>query len=109
LPEIANGLRDGRFIAGPLGAFLVARLTGSKTPSCDPSLAQRTLAWDLASGTWTGELAVITGTEPSWWPAGRTVLRQSRNAQARQRARVPLRAVLGDVGRRRARHARRCR
>ena len=96
-PEIRRGLEAGRYVAGPLGAFLVARLTGSKTPSCDPSLAQRTLAWDLAHGTWSRELAEITGVSPSWWPpvgpsfVNRGMLRLGRH-------RVALRALSGDVG-----------
>ena len=46
-PEIAGGLRDGRLVAGPLGAFLAARLTDEKAATCDPSLAQRMMAYDL--------------------------------------------------------------
>lgn len=97
LPEIARGLDEGRLVAGPLGSFLVARLTGDRGGSCDPSLAQRTLAWDLGSRTWSEELASALGVPSSSWPevvpsvAERGELRLGRR-------RVRLRALLGDVG-----------
>jgi glycerol kinase len=96
-PEIAAGLKEGRLVAGPLGAFLVARLTEGKGAACDPSLAQRTLAYDLKMKTFTPELAQLLGIETSYWPevapsvAVRGRLRLGRSA-------VPLAALLGDVG-----------
>jgi glycerol kinase/glycerophosphoryl diester phosphodiesterase len=96
-PDIAKGLDEGRYVAGPLGSFLVERLTGTSAPSCDPSLAQRTLAWDLAPGSWSDELAEATGTKPSWWPAVAASF-TDRGFLKLGRARVRLRALLGDVG-----------
>ena len=96
-PEIANGLRMGRLVAGPLGAFLVARLAENAIAPCDPSLAQRTLAYDIASGTFSPSLARLYEIEETWWPdvspscGPRGHLRLGRS-------RVPLGALLGDVG-----------
>ncbi len=96
-PEIAGGLREGRLIAGPLGAFLVARLSDGDEAACDPSLAQRTLAYDINHLDFTDELARTFGLEAVFWP------RVSPSAGPRGRLRlgrshVPLRALLGDVG-----------
>lgn len=96
-PEIAGGLREGRLVAGPLGAFLVARLGDGTAAACDPSLAQRTLGYDFTAAAFTDELAGIYGIDRSSWPA------VSPSAGARGRLRlgrshVPLRALLGDVG-----------
>jgi glycerol kinase len=96
-PEIARGLTDGRLVAGPLGAFLVARLADGDAAACDPSLAQRTLAWDIRGGGWSPSLAEATGIPPSWWPE----VAPSFGARGRLRfgrTRVALRALAGDVG-----------
>jgi L-aspartate oxidase len=90
-PEIAGGLREGRLVAGPLGAFLVARLSEGSKPACDPSLAQRTLAYDLAQRSFTEGLARLLGVETSFWHA------VSPSAGARGR----LRLDRGIAGRRR--------
>lgn len=95
-PELAAGLRDGRLVAGPLGAFLVARL-GDGTAACDPSLAQRTLAYDVTTGRFSAELARLCGVPASYWPE----VSPSTAARGRLRlgrSHVPLRALLGDVG-----------
>ncbi|HEX4823558.1 MAG TPA: glycerophosphodiester phosphodiesterase family protein [Candidatus Polarisedimenticolaceae bacterium] len=96
-PEVAEGLDAGRYVAGPLGAFLVARLTRGDAPACDPSLAQRTLAWDFRAGRWSDQLAAILGVPALSWPkvapstSHRGFLRLGRS-------RVPLHALAGDVG-----------
>ena len=96
-PEIAAGLREGRLVAGPLGAFLVARLTEAKGALCDASLAQRTLAYDLTSKRFSPELAHLLDVEASYWPeiAPSTAPRGSLRLG---RSQVPLGALLGDVG-----------
>jgi len=96
-PEIAGGLREGRLVAGPLGAFLVARLTDGAGAACDPSLAQRTLAYDVIHGCFSEELAGWHGIEMAAWPG----VAPSAGARGRMRlgrSHVPLRALLGDVG-----------
>jgi len=96
-PAIADGLREGRLVAGPLGAFLVARLGDGEGAPCDPSLAQRTLAYDVAAGAFTDELSAPCGLLAVSWPA----VSPSAGARGRVRlgrSRIPLRALLGDVG-----------
>ncbi len=96
-PEIAGGLREGRLVAGPLGAFLVARLSEGGTAACDPSLAQRTLAYDVVHGGFTEQLARWHGLEAEFWPD----VSPSTGERGRLRvgrSHVPLRALLGDVG-----------
>jgi glycerophosphoryl diester phosphodiesterase len=97
VPEIDRGLRNGRLLAGPLGAFLAARLATRATAPCDPSLAQRTLAFDLDHGAFDTGLCDAAGVPAGCWPAvapstaDRGLLRLGR-------ARIPFRALLGDVG-----------
>jgi glycerol kinase len=96
-PEIAGGLREGRLIAGPLGAFLVARLADGDVAACDPSLAQRTLAYDVIHGRFSDELAGWHGIEAASWPAV-SPSAGDRGRLRLGRSHVPLRALLGDVG-----------
>ena len=96
-PDIAAGLREGRLVAGPLGAFLVARLTHGATSACDPSLAQRTLAYDLRARRFSSELASLFDLEASFWPDV-SASAGERGQLRLGRSRVPLRALLGDVG-----------
>jgi glycerol kinase/glycerophosphoryl diester phosphodiesterase len=96
-PETARKLADGDLVAGPLGAFLAARLAGERDAPCDPSLAQRTLAFDLDHGAFTRELAdVLRVPQRAWAPVGPSLA--SRGALKFGRTRVPLQALAGDVG-----------
>jgi glycerol kinase/glycerophosphoryl diester phosphodiesterase len=96
-PEIAGGLREGRLVAGPLGAFLVARLAEGADAVCDPSLAQRTLAYDVIHGCFSEELARWHRIEATSWP-GVSPSVGARGRLRLGRSHVPLRALLGDVG-----------
>ena len=96
-PEIAGGLREGRLVAGPLGAFLVARLSEGVQAPCDPSLAQRTLAYDITRGVFSEDLARRHGLEAAFWP-GVSPSAGERGRLRLGRSHVPLRALLGDVG-----------
>jgi glycerol kinase/glycerophosphoryl diester phosphodiesterase len=96
-PEIASGLREGRLVAGPLGAFLVARLADEASAACDPSLAQRTLAYDINRRRFSPELALLLGIETSFWP-GVSPSTGPRGRLRLGKTHVPLSALLGDVG-----------
>lgn len=96
-PELARGLASGRLVAGPLGAFLADRLGAGAAGPCDPSLAQRTLAFDVERGAFTAELAAALDVPASCWAE---VFPSSgdRGSLRVGRRRVPFRALLGDVG-----------
>jgi len=96
-PELARQLADGDLVAGPLGAFLAARLGGAKTAPCDPSLAQRTLAFDLHHGAFTDELAEVLGVPKRAWASVAASV-APRGSLKLGRSRVPLTALAGDVG-----------
>lgn len=96
-PDAAAGLRDGRLVAGPLGAFLAARLGDPAGAASDPSLAQRTLAYDIGEGRMSEGLAAILGIAASSWVG---VIRSTGRPGSLRlgRRRLPLRALCGDVG-----------
>jgi glycerophosphoryl diester phosphodiesterase len=96
-PETARKLADGDLVAGPLGAFLAARLAGAHDAPCDPSLAQRTLAFDLDHGAFTNELAAVLGVpQRAWAKVAASVA--PRGKLKLGGARIPFAALAGDVG-----------
>ena len=96
-PDLARGLREGRLVAGPLGAFLAARLAGEGATACDPSLAQRTLAYDIHGGAASDALAAVLGVPASSW-IGVSPSTGRGGTLRLGRRRVALRALCGDVG-----------
>lgn len=94
---VADGLRRGRVVAGPVAAFLGARLGGAAGGAIDPSLAQRMLVFDLRGRCWSEGIAGIFGVPLHALPS----ILPSRADRGRLRLgpyRPPLRAIVGDVG-----------
>jgi glycerol kinase/glycerophosphoryl diester phosphodiesterase len=94
---LAGEAAAGALCAGSVGDFLVARLTGRSGGAGDPSLAQRTLLWDLERGRFDPELARRAGIPERVLPA------VTRSLADRGRARVGterprLLALCGDTG-----------
>lgn len=94
---LAQEAVGGKLCAGSVGDFLVARLTGRAGGAGDPSLAQRTLLWDLGRGRFDPELCRRAGVPSAILPAvTRSVADRGR---ARLSADAPrLLALCGDTG-----------
>ncbi len=67
-PELLQEAEAGRLRAGTVGDFLAHRLTGGGAVAGDPSLAQRTLLWDLARHRFDPELLAAAGILPGLLP-----------------------------------------
>ena len=83
----------GSLAVGPLAAFLLAGLRPPGPPQVDEVNASRTLLWELASRSWSAELAGWFEVPPELLPEGRPVLGDWGELSA---GAVPLRAVTGD-------------
>jgi glycerol kinase len=95
LPEVRRVLDAGRLRVGPVGTFLVWKLTGGEVFACDPTLAQRTLLFDIEKLDWDEELLRTFGVPREALPE----IRPSRADWGEWRfksLRVPIRAVVGD-------------
>jgi glycerol kinase/glycerophosphoryl diester phosphodiesterase len=93
---VAAGLRRGTLVAGPVGAFLAARLAGRRDGEVDPSLAQRMLLLDLHTRRYDPALLALAGISTSAVPS----VVPSTHARGRLRLgahRPRLLAVLGDA------------
>ncbi len=95
--EIARGLAGGSLVAGPLGSFLAARLTATDKGLVDPSLAQRLLLLDFRSRRWDSSLAMASGIPLETLPRLARSCGSLGTARV-GRKRLPLRALVGDVG-----------
>lgn len=56
LPEVQQALKNHTLCAGPVASYLIYHLTKGNVFATDPTLAQRTLLFDIAQGTWSEKL-----------------------------------------------------
>ena len=52
LPAVAQAAQAGHLCAGPVASYLIWHLTDGKVFACDPTLAQRTLLWNMHTMEW---------------------------------------------------------
>lgn len=104
-PKIAWALRhlkrvrqladSGQLRIGPVGTYLVWKLTGGEVFAVDPTLAQRTLLFDIDRQTWDLDLVKRFGVPLKALP--RILPSQADWGEARLNGqRIPIRAVMGD-------------
>lgn len=92
------GVTDGQTVVGTVDSYVLARLTAGRVHATDATNASRTLLYDLAEGTWSGELAELFGVplqalpevRPSCGDFGRT------DPEAFLGLDLPIRGVAGD-------------
>ena len=94
-PDLAAEAAAGRLRAGTVGDFLTARL-GGRTLG-DPSLAQRTLLWDLSARRFDPELLAAAGIPRELLPEVAPSLAERGRLRLAE-GRPPLRALCGDTG-----------
>ncbi len=67
-PQAAQAARDGRLCVGPVASYIIWHLTGGKVFACDPTLAQRTLLFNISSLDWDKQLLDAFGIRREWLP-----------------------------------------
>ena len=55
-------------LAAPVASYLIWHLTKGRVFATDPTLAQRTLLWDIQTGAWSETLCKVFGVSPSCLP-----------------------------------------
>ena len=88
-------LKEGRLRIGPVSSYLLWRWSGGRIFACDPSMAQRTLLFNLQSGGWDESLLDAFGIARRCLPE---ILPSAGNwgSLSRQGRELPVRACLGD-------------
>jgi glycerol kinase len=95
-PDLGPGLRGGKLVAGPVAAFLAARLAARRDGTVDPSLAQRLLLLDLESRRYDPALLSLAGIPLTAVPrVAPSVADRGRIRLGRHRPR--LTAIVGDA------------
>ena len=94
-PAAALAAKQGELAIGPVGTYLVWRLTGGKVFASDPTLAQRTMLFDLRSFSWNSELAGLFGVPENCLPK---ILPTTADYGifASPRGAIPIRVMVGD-------------
>ncbi len=68
VPQVAQAADDGRLCVGPVASYIIWHLTGGKVFACDPTLAQRTLLFNIATLNWEPQLLDAFGLQRAWLP-----------------------------------------
>lgn len=95
VPKAAQALAHGRLKAGPVATYLLWRWTKGKVFAVEPTLAQRTLLFNIRSQQWDGELLDLFKIPREILPE----VRPSSHSFAlieRKGRKIPVLAMLGD-------------
>jgi glycerol kinase len=94
-PSVRRLAEEGRLLAAPVSAFLVWRLTKGEVFAADPSLAQRTMLFNLRTMDWDPEMLALFGVPRAVLPS---VFSSAGDWGFVERAgrRIPILACLGD-------------
>ncbi len=69
IPAVAQAAGQGTLCAAPIASHLIWHLTRGAVFATDPTLAQRTLLWDIRRGNWSEELCRAFGVPLACLPA----------------------------------------
>ncbi len=94
-PQAEEALNAGTLAVGPVPSYLIWHLTGGAVFACDPTLAQRTLLFDINTHCWSQTLCEAFGVPvsalPSVRPSG-----ADYGVYEYKGVKIPLRACAGD-------------
>lgn len=95
VPAVARAAREERLCIGPVGSFLMWHLTQGRVFACDPTLAQRTLLFNITTGTWDEQLLQAFGVRAAWLPELKHTV-DNYGVYERNGVEIPLRVCVGD-------------
>lgn len=94
-PSAEEALRAGTLAAAPAASYFIWRLTGGAVFAADPTLAQRTLLFDMHTHSWSEKLCRAFGVPgeilPAVLPSG-----ADYGTYEYKGVRIPIRACAGD-------------
>lgn len=94
-PEVRAAAAEKRLLLGPVASYVIWRLSGGKIFAADPSLAQRTLLFNLRRLRWEPKLLAAFGVAPEVLPGIKPSVGRLGFIELAGR-RVPVTAMLGD-------------
>src|SRR5579871_4615952 len=97
VPGARRAAADGRLLFGDVGCWLTWRLSGGAVHVTEPSMASRTMLFDLAAGAWDAGLLDLFGVPAAMLPAVMpTAGRLAVTEPAVCGGAVPVSAIAGD-------------
>ena len=95
IPAVSEAARKQRLCVGPVASFLIWHLTEGKVFACDPTLAQRTLLFNISTGDWDAQLLEAYGVRREWLPQIKHTV-DDYGMWQRNGLTVPVRVCVGD-------------
>ena len=68
VPQVKQAANEGRLCIGPVASYIIWHLTGGKVFACDPTLAQRTLLFNISTFDWDRTLLNAFAVDRQWLP-----------------------------------------
>lgn len=68
IPAVSKAAAQNRLCIGPVASYLIWHLTDGKVFACDPTLAQRTLLFNIQKWDWDEQLLQAFGVQKNWLP-----------------------------------------
>ncbi len=95
VPAVAQAAQEDRLCVGPVASYIIWHLTGGNIFACDPTLAQRTLLFDIKKLDWSELLLNIFEIQKSWLPQIKNTCDNYGNWEYKG-AHVPIQVCVGD-------------
>ena len=95
VPEVAQAAAQDCLCVGPVASFIIWQLTGGKVFACDPTLAQRTLLFNISSYQWEPQLLQAFGIKEQWLPQIQKTT-DDYGVFAYEGRQIPIRVCVGD-------------
>ena len=95
IPAVSEAAREQRLCIGPVASFIIFHLTKGRVFACDPTLAQRTLLFNISTGDWDAQLLDAFGIRREWLPQLKHTV-DDYGAWERDGLTMPIRVCVGD-------------
>ena len=95
VPQAAQAAQDGRLCIGPVASYIIWHLTGGKVFACDPTQAQRTLLFNIATLNWENQLLDAFGVQRAWLPQIKRTA-DDYGTFAYEGVSIPVKVCVGD-------------
>lgn len=94
-PAALQAAEEGRLCAGPVASYIIWHLTHGKVFACDPTLAQRTLLFNISTLNWEPRLLEAFGVRRAWLPQIKLTA-DDYGVFEHEGLSIPVRACVGD-------------
>ena len=95
IPAVQKAAQKGELAVGPVATYLIWRLTNGEVFAIDPTLAQRTLLFNIHTGDWDEDLLNAFGVKRAFLPQIRPSQADYGMYEYKER-RVPIVVCVGD-------------